>query len=564
MLKRALVFILALTGVVTAASAADAPKQPILILLYSRYYDHSHPHPLSERLFRTFRLLDQLRTQYPKQPITPLLQFSGAVSQVLAEQDPNYHEVQQLRDALKKGFIDIGYTGEEEPSYLYRPHADLLMADTEEKRWTALEEAAEHFLNDFKDPVTGKPVDGLAGGLKRMQEILGEASYISGLSVPVSGDSATIHALRKLNQAAVLTGVPAADLRRNIEGFGRGADLLVKNLSPDPGATSPEVWWENGRLRVSDTSMSDNKPHSTDEPPKALEEAFGKLDRTRPRVIKLEMVTYTRYLAKRADGSVKYDPMEWLYFHPDEPVMPMTLKALVDQAPIEAAYQNEQAVMKWLIEDFLPKNPGSRFVSVHELKALAQDTLHTEVSMDELRSMSSDMLARFSQLPMQCPDFVKAGDRYFSIAEAFGLLANGLAGTKPVNSAQMYGPLVIPNAMGPTTGTVSAAAVVEAAGKIAARLQNDSWKLVPDDAVPNEIQVGDLKLISAQFLKAMAEAYLDPSRDHMIKINAIAPVSSLTYFYPRNGMLLDQGNTWTLKPAPLRLGSAPARSSAGY
>jgi hypothetical protein len=560
MLKRALVFLLGFTTLVTAASAADAPKQPILILLYSRYYDHSHPHPLSERLFRTFRLLDQLRAQYPKQSITPLLQFSGAVSQILAEQDPTQHEVQQLRDAAKKGLIDIGYTGEEEPSYLYRPRADLIMADTEEKRWTAFEEAAEHFLNDFKDPVTGKPVDGLTGGLKHMQEVLGEASYISGLSVPVSGDSATIHALRKLNQTAVLTGVPVADLRRNIEGYGRSAELVAKTLSPD-AATSPEVWWENGRLRISDVSLTDNKPHSTDEPPKALGEAFAKLDRTRPRVIKLEMATYTRYLAKRTDGTVKYDPMEWLYFHPDEPVMPMTLKALVDQGQVEDGYQNEEAVMKWLIEDFLPKNPGSRFISVHELKAMTQDTLHTEVTSDELGAAASDIVTRFKSLPMQCPDFAKAGDRYFSIAEAFGLLANALAGTKPVRSAQMYGPLVIPNAMGPAAGTLSAAAVVEAAARIAPRLQSDSWKLVPDDAVPNEIQVGELKVVPVQFLKLMAEAYLDPSRDHMIKLNSIAPLSSLTYNYPKNGLLLDQGNTWTLKPAPLRLGTG---ASAGY
>ena len=183
---------------VTAFAADEPSKQPVYIVLYSRFYDHSHQHTTEERIQRLLPLLDRLRQKYPQSGISALLQFSGTVSELMSERNPGLHFVDKVKDYASRGLVDIGYTGEEEPSYLYRPKANLLLADTPEKRWTAKEEAAEHFLNDFKNPVTGQPLPGLMGGLKRTQEVFGPAVFATGIATMIGGDTPITHAFRKI------------------------------------------------------------------------------------------------------------------------------------------------------------------------------------------------------------------------------------------------------------------------------------------------------------------------------------------------------------------------------
>ena len=224
MLKKAALLFVAVTGLMLAA---EPPTQPVYILLYSRFYDHSHQHTTDERLQRLLPLLDQLQKKYPQSGISALFQFSGTVSEVMSEENPALHLVDQVKDASRRGLIDIGYTGEEEPSYLYRPKPHLLQAKTPEARWETKAEAAERFLVDFKNPITGLPVPGLSGGLKRTQEVFGPVAYASGLTNVVGGDSPTISELRRLNPTALTTGIPAPNLKYGIEGFGFSATCLL-------------------------------------------------------------------------------------------------------------------------------------------------------------------------------------------------------------------------------------------------------------------------------------------------------------------------------------------------
>ncbi len=376
------------------------------------------------------------------------------------------HVVDKIKEASKQGLIDIGYTGEDEPSYLYRPKPDLLGADTPEKRWIAQAEAAERFLTDFKDPVTGRPVSGLSGGLKHMQEVFGQASFVRGVSEPVGGDSAVTHQVRKLNPNAMMLGVPPSDIRRGIEGYGASADAFARAMSPSPD-TSPEVFWEDDALRLSNLSLTDNKPHSTDDPIDSLKKAFASLDRTKVRVIALEFGSYKRYLAKRPDGSVIWDPMEWLYYHPDSPQFPGTMKPLLGERDVELGYKNEEAVMNWLLQEYLPANPGSRFLSIRDLVKIAGPELPSEVTWDQIRTLASDFEARFKPYPTRLVDYLHAGDRYFSDAEAFALMAESLAAAEKSGSPApsikplpVYGPISVPNDMGPVKGTVTAREVL--------------------------------------------------------------------------------------------------------
>ena len=570
MLKHAALLLLASFPGLFAAEPAPAP-QPVLIVLYSRFYDHSHQHTTDERLQRLLPMLDRLRKQYPQSGISALFQFSGTVSQLMDEENAGLHLVDQLKDYSRRNLVDIGYTGEEEPSYLYRPKPNLLLAETPEARWEAKAEAAERFLTDFKNPVTGLPVPGLSGGLKRTQEVFGNVAFLTGVTTTVGGDSPSTHEVRRMIPTAVMGGIPPADPKLAITGFEVSADNFSKFMSPDP-EDSPEVFWEDNLLRVSDTSLTDNKPHSTDEGPDALKKVFEKLDRSHVRVVKLEVAAYKRYLTRRADGSVVADPLEWMYYHPDDPVIPSQLHAMASQTAIEAGYKQDEATLKWLIEEYLPANPGSRFISVHELAQLPVPG-DSEIGAEQLKALAADLNQQFVKRPMEPPDFGRAGASFFTLAESFDLLAQALAGVdktgslpKSVALTPVYGPLTLPNDMGPRTGYVPVSAVIKAAAQIAPNLADREWKLVPANAVPAMIQVGSLRLNAAQFLHLMAQAYLDPSPDKSLAVNAVTLTARSSFMFPKNTAITDQGNSWSFKPAPLRIGSketagAPAGAS---
>ena len=569
MLKRAALLLLAISGLF-AAEPAPAP-QPVLIVLYSRFYDHSHQHTTDERLQRLLPMLDKLHKQYPQSGISALFQFSGTVSQLLDEENAGLHLVDQLKDYSRRNLVDIGYTGEDEPSYLYRPKPNLLLAETPEARWAAKAEAAERFLTDFKNPITGLPVPGLSGGLKRTQEVFGNVAFLTGVTTTLGGDSPSTLEVRKMIPAAVMGGIPPADPRLGITGFDVSADRFSRFMSPDP-VESPEVFWEDNLLRLSDVSLPDNKPHSTDEGPEALKKAFEKLDRSHVRVVKLEVAAYRRYLTRRPDGSVVADPLEWLYYHPDDPVIPSQLHAMASQTAIEAGYKQDEATLKWLLEEYLPANPGSRFISVRELAQLPVPG-DSEIGAEQLKALAADLNQQFVKRPMEPPDFGRAGASFFTLAESFELLAQALAGVdktgsvpKSVALTPLCGPLTLPNDMGPTTGSVPVSAVIQAAAQIAPTLADTEWKRVPANAVPATIPVGSFRLNAAQFLRLMAQAYLDPSPDKILKVNAVTLTTRSTFMFPKNTAITDQGNSWSFKPAPLRIGSketagAPAGAS---
>ena len=545
-----------------ASEAASPGSQPVFVVLYTQFYDHAHQYPTNERIDMLIPLLEKLRAQYPESRISGLFEFSGAISQVLFEKDAALHKLTKIKQAAGKGLIDVGYTGEEEPSYLYRPKAELLLANTPEKRWAAQAEAAERFLTDFKDPITGRPVPSLTGGLKRMQEIFGPAAFIRGVTELMGGDAPVTHEVRKLNATAMMMGIPPSDVRRGIESYGASADGFAKGISPAPN-TSPEVFWEDGALRLSDLSMTDNRPHSTDESVDALKKAFAQLDRGKARVIALELGSYRRYLAKRADGSVIWDPMEWLYYHPDHPDFPPTMKPFLPNRDVQAGYKNEEAVLNWLLQEFFPANPGSRFLSIQELVKLAGPELPAEVSWDQIKSMAADLDSGFKKYPTWPPNFLRAGDAYFSDAQAFQIMAEALAvadktgaPASSVKPVPMHGPIDLPPDMGPVRGSVTVRDVLHAAAKIAPALRNTEWKLLPENVVPAYVQIGEYRLVASQFLHLMSWVCADPSPDRVLTLSPIEMHSDLTFRYPRNTPNQDQGVGWTFKPAPLQLTAA--------
>jgi len=171
-------------------------------------------------------------------------------------------------------------------------------------------------------------------------------------------------------------------------------------------------------------------------------------------------------------------------------------------------------------------------------------------------------------LTMRPPEFGRSGSQFFTLAESFNLLAQALAGFQKSGSfptsvplTPIYGPLVLPDGEGPRNGTVSVSAILETASALAPKLADTRWKIVPSNAVPAFIDVGSLHLTAAQFLRLMAQAYLDPRPDKTLTVVPISFASMASYLFPKNTPMTDFGSAWTIKPAPIdveALKAAPA------
>jgi hypothetical protein len=159
-------------------------------------------------------------------------------------------------------------------------------------------------------------------------------------------------------------------------------------------------------------------------------------------------------------------------------------------------------------------------------------------------------------------------NQYLSLAETFQVLCDVLAeenrtGKRPktVPLRQVYGPLTQAEDHGPALGTVTGITVARIAAQLADRFHDTTWKPIPANTVPARVDIGDLHLTAGQFLRFMAEAVAAPSLETKLNAKITYVFSPASMVYPKMRLEMDQGGTWTFKPAPLNLasGAQPAR-----
>src|ERR1700719_276524 len=162
-------------------------KQPVYIYLFSRYSDFVNMEMTEARIRDTVSLVEKYRREYPESQVSATLLFSGAVSQALAERNAKTQIKDYVLEAARRGVIEIGYDGTDEPTYVSRPLVNLGNVPSPEERWRLRGEAAEQFLTEARDPASGLVQKGKLGGIRAMQEVFGEAVCVKGLNVGTGG-----------------------------------------------------------------------------------------------------------------------------------------------------------------------------------------------------------------------------------------------------------------------------------------------------------------------------------------------------------------------------------------
>ena len=536
-----------LLGVSCMANAAG-PNQPVYIYLHSRISDQINIELSEDRLRHLLAALDRYRKEHPESHISATLLVSGAMSQTLSDRNEKNGIKDLVLDHAKHGLIELGYDGTDEPTYKLRPLPDLSNVKTAEDRWLARGTAAESFLTELRNPLFGTPERGV-GGLKQMQEILGEAACVTGLTEELGGDSEFVQHLGRYNSKAIMFGVPENNPAR-IPGY-RGSIIgFGTQMSPVP-ETAPELYWQDNVLRSADSGDSVVRVVRGDEGVNAIKTLLSKLDRSKVHIIHVELVPQRMYLQPNSI----YPPLKLAYEDPGHAKWPRAL--FRDADDLNFAYSKEDGLIKWLIEDFFPANPGSRFASSTDLKQMTAPSTGFSITTGELRSSIGGLLKSWGSDTL-LPSYLRVEGRYLSLADLFQVMTDALAemnnsGKLPqsVQVRKVYGPVGLPDDHGPNLVELTAGSVAKECAAVASRLHDETWNAIPKNIIPSRLRIDGTEVNAAQFLRLMAEALTTASPETKLKTKMTYMFSTAAHMYPSTRTSEEKGAMWTVKPAPL-------------
>ncbi|MCX6597118.1 MAG: hypothetical protein NTV70_12210 [Acidobacteria bacterium] len=544
---------------VPALRAAETDKQPVFFLLYSRYSDYVNIRSNTERILRSIPAIADLRASFPEYKANVTVQMTGAMAEKLDGLDRlNRPEVKLLKDRAQSGAVQFGYFGADEPTPRARKRPRTAHAETPAERWEAYLASAEAFLTRYKDPIYGEEMPDVSGGLRRLQELFGTAATVSHYVDYYGGDAPAAHFAKYLAPRSLYWGQLAPDPYRDIHGFGGSVGIVARTAAADKFC-SPELYWESGLLRSSDMSLRDLPPYiSSGDGPEPLRKVLAGLDRSKVRVIHAEYCGYKRYLSVRPDGSLIFPtPLQYAWDNPESPRFPSTVRNFREPSQTLIEYNQDAKFLRYLVEEFFPANPGSRFISPAELVDMA--TPASQISVDAFDEAIAEMDRQFTAAPNYPPNFAVARGQYLSLAEVFGLLTSSLAarqaGQKPTSLPvkHVYGPLMVTSEMGLNAGEVKVSSILRVASELAPALGDDTWKSLPSNVVPSSLTVDGVRLLPSQLLRLMVAAYRESDPNKVLPVRMCRTRNTVGENYPHNVPLDDVGCVWTFKPAPLKL-----------
>ena len=592
-----------------ASQTTKSAPEPVYIYLYSRVTDHVNLDISEDRLRRLLPMIERYRKEHPEAHVSATMLFTGAISQALDARNAKTHIKDFILDYKKRGVIEIGYDGTDEPTYEHRPSVNLLEDRDPSSRWLARAAADQKFLTEARDPLTGAPIPGAIGGLEEMQKVFGEAATIRDPSVgellpppppetradkaavsppsagnairpmplpapppnsmpmivPEIGDWELVPVLRRYNTSAIMFGLPEANLA-NIPGFKGSVWGVGQMMSPVPD-TAPELYWSDNLLHTSEWSGSFKPMVRTlhgYEGADALKDFTGKIEHSRIQVVHMELASEQDYYKPDFVKAGATPSLVYAYAHPDNPKAPAEARLSADE--VNAAFAKEEASLKWLTAEYLPSVAGSRVVSGSELKRMAQPPVDYSVSISALQTALSDLLTKWGNDTFP-PNYWLADGHYLSMANMFQVMADAMAemdrtGKLPqsVKVTTLYGPIAMTQSHGPNEGEVSVASIAKKCSEIDARLHDETADPMPRNTVPSAVEIEGIQINPAQFLRMMAQAMVTPSPETKVRVKMTYMDTPAGQAFPKTRSLEDMGATWTFKPAPLEVGllSSPA------
>ena len=521
------------------------------------------------RLQRTLQMLEAVKSQYPSANLKATIYVNGAVSDLLAKRNAQSGIRDLLLDAAKKGLIEIGYDAPSEPRSSDQPLLDYRNVSTPKEDYLARQAVAGRVLTEGRDPITGKAAPTSDGGLKRMQQVFGEAASIwdpkllvrdlaFGTTPDLGSDAEVVQQIRLLNSRATLSGV-LEDIPHLDFIYDDWIPVFSKNLSASADG-SPDIYWQENRLRLSERSDKPSKVLSASAGVKAIKDYLEKLDRSKIRLVMVQIGSEKSYLTAEYRNKYQafpFPPSMYTENHLEAPKLPAA--AFTPESEVTAAFQKEQEVLGFVLGTFLPNNAESRVVVSGYLLSITSPPAGYSIPVADLHRGFRDVGKSWGD-SATLPKYVKVSDHYLSLAQAFQVLADALVqrrrtGKLPesVQVLSVCGPVDMPEGTGAAKTEVTAKDVSLAAVYILPGLYDAGWSPIPFSCVPGQVKVGSVTVNAGQYLRLMMEAFLSDDAEAKLTVKPTPMVWGDEAIGLRTRPVAEMGTIWTIKPAPLRM-----------
>ncbi|PJA45346.1 hypothetical protein CO174_03775 [Candidatus Uhrbacteria bacterium CG_4_9_14_3_um_filter_50_9] len=512
----------------------DTPltNAPSYLFLFTHTEDPFNHELSEERYWRIGEMVRDVSATYPEVDLTWTIEFMGSDAKTITDRTEETGLVNYLLELKDDGLVEFGYHAHHDPTYANRPQNDLSPTPTYQEAYDAF----WTWVTCEKDVLRGGCVEERGGGLEAVYNTFGQVEIVTGLGIGQgvqferSAGSQVVRTL--LPERFVGFGFPDHGATTRDRTYTTTRDALLELLTPTHETSSATIWMDNV-LRINDSaSLEDINPDPLDDGSENYERELAKLDGTRSIVINTGVAS--KYLYTEEGTS----PTIWGYSNPNSPELPNEF--LLSSKEREKAYQLTEEGLTYLAERISEDPEALQFVSTNEVLNLFTSDDYWNVTEDELAQMSLWILNNWDGEP---PAWVYDGEDFYSLVDAFALLAQGLNGAfEPTGVvSEIYGPWSLSE---PSTTSVSVSA-------------RDLSTLASDDLFTNNrmqerYMVGDQTLTATQILYAWS--YLFTANQMNVEVETISIPS--TNSAPETYDLLENlgctdclDTTWSLKPA---------------
>ena len=528
----------------TTLDSGSERDLPVFIFLFTHTEDPFNHQLSEERYTRLIPVVDRIASENPDSHLAWTIMFQGSDARTVAERNATTGVLDLLQAADQSGLVEFGYHAQHDPTYVNRPQRGF----TADATWEELVTGLDEWVSCRKNLLYGGCEEDAAGGVVAIESLIGDVQVASGLLVwDYFETGAGVHAMRRWNPERIL-GFGFPDHGPIISsGLWRGpVPELLEILSPE-WDTSPSVVWMDDIIRIS----GGNAPETTT--------GINTLEGRREAERKLEGLSRDRIQLFNSGIASKYhytvagtSPTIYGYSDPQEPELPPGL--IHTRADIDAFYQTTEQALRYLAAEFVPNNPGSRFIDSAWLIDHIAPAGYFSVSGDQVDRIAEWVVANWAGAP---PAFVYDGLEYFSLRDALVLLSmvRSEAGAGALTLFPAYGPFDDAGDRGSTeipVVTLDAIATSISADVTAAAFSE--WEATPSNLLPSAYDGGAIS--PAQVLYALAALHLagdggavpgsitvPATRGFPVTLDLLHDIGCPRCF----------GTAWSLKPARIRL-----------
>lgn len=507
-------------------------EAPSYLFLFTHTEDQFNHDLSEERFWRVGAMLEDLADEYPAVDFTWTIEFQGADAETVAARNGETGLVDYLLSLNERGLVEFGYHAHHDPTYNNRPQSSLTVSSTYQEAYDAL----YTWISCRKDPVYGGCIGERGGGIDAVLAAFGQVEIVTGLGYGEGVQierSAGSEAVRQLLPDRLLGyGFPDHGSIVRDRDYIAARDGLLALLTPTH-ETSSAVFWMDNVIRINDSaSLEGIQGGPLREGPAAITAALDAVDGTRSFVITVGVADKYHYTAASTS------PTKWAYSNPDTPELPPDL--LVSDMVRERSYAMTEQSLRYLAERLSSDPDAFQFVGADEVVELFTSGDYWDVDAGELEQMSLWMLNEWRGQP---PDWVYDGEDFYSLADAFALFVDALAGVEPAETrvSNIFGPWSPPvqHAGGTTVSVADLRAALEGG-------------LIEDDRIAETYLVGGQDLTSTQVLYALGYLYA-AERAGVSLVSVTIPATDTA---PATLAYLDAmgcpnclDTAWSLKPA---------------